>query len=189
MGDITCNRKTVGFGTIKIALERIARPNPEDQWIKTEVAHLRIIDDRLWEAAQILKSRYSSQTGNKRQTRKRLLSGLVKCGACGGSMTIVNRERYSCSAKRERGTCDSPAGISAVELEERVLSGLKDLLLGNETLIEAFAEEFKAELERLNRQRGSARRRLQKEFNKVNGAINRCVIIHQGGGRFSQHRP
>ena len=98
-------------------------------------------------------------------------------------MTIVNRERYSCSAKRERGTCDSPAGISAVELEERVLSGLKDLLLGNETLIEAFAEEFKAELERLNRQRGSAKRRLQKELNKVNGAINRCVMfIKEGDG-------
>ena len=67
---------------------------------------------------RILKARYSSQCGNKRQTKKRLLSGLVKCGACGGSMTIVNRERYSCSAKRERGTCDSPAGISAVALEE-----------------------------------------------------------------------
>ena len=180
-GQITYNRQR--FVKDPDTGKRIARPNPEDQWIKTEVAHLRIIDDRLWEAAQILKSRYSSQTGNKRQTRKRLLSGLVKCGACGGSMTIVNRERYSCSAKRERGTCDSPAGISAVELEERVLSGLKDLLLGNETLIEAFAEEFKAELERLNRQRGSARRRLQKEFNKVNGAINRCVIfIKEGDG-------
>ena len=180
-GQITYNRQR--FVKDPETGKRIARPNPEDQWIKTEVAHLRIIDDRLWETAQILKSRYSSQTGNKRQTRKRLLSGLVKCGACGGSMTIVNRERYSCSAKRERGTCDSPAGISAVELEERVLSGLKDLLLGNETLIEAFAEEFKAELERLNRQRGSARRRLQKELNKVNGAINRCVMfIKEGDG-------
>ena len=180
-GQITYNRQR--FVKDPDTGKRIARPNPEDQWIKTEVAHLRIIDDRLWEAAQILKSRYSSQTGNKRQTRKRLLSGLVKCGACGGSMTIINRERYSCSAKRERGTCDSPAGISAVELEERVLSGLKDLLLGNETLIEAFAEEFKAELERLNRQRGSARRRLQKELNKVNGAINRCVMfIKEGDG-------
>ena len=127
-GQITYNRQR--FVKDPETGKRIARPNPESQWIKTEVAHLRIIDDRLWETAQILKSRYSSQRGNKRQTRKRLLSGLVKCGACGGSMTIVNRERYSCSAKRERGTCDSPAGIGAVELEERVLSGLKDLLLG-----------------------------------------------------------
>ena len=163
--------------------KRVARPNPESQWIKIEVAHLRIVDDKLWEAARILRARYSSQRGNKRQTRKRLLSGLVKCGACGGSMTIVNRERYSCSAKRERGTCDSPAGIGAVELEERVLSGLKDLLLGNETLVEAFAEEFKAEVERLNRQRGSNERRLQKELNKVNRAINRCVMfVKEGDG-------
>ena len=180
-GQITYNRQR--FVKDPDTGKRIARPNPEDQWIKTEVAHLRIIDDRLWEAAQILKSRYSSQTGNKRQTRKRLLSGLVKCGACGGSMTIVNRERYSCSAKRERGTCDSPAGIGAVALEERVLSGLRDLLLGNETLIEAFAEAFKAEVERLNRQRGSGRRRLQRELNKVNRAIDRCVMfIKEGDG-------
>ena len=180
-GQITYNRQR--FVKDPETGKRIARPNPESQWIKTEVAHLRIIDDTLWEAAQVLKARYSSQRGNKRQTRKRLLSGLVKCGACGGSMTIINRERYSCSAKRERGTCDSPTGISVVALEERVLSGLRDLLLGNETLIEAFAEEFKAELERLNRQRGSAMRRLQRELNKVNRAIDRCVMfIKEGDG-------
>ena len=180
-GQITYNRQR--FVKDPETGKRIARPNPESQWIKTEVAHLRIIDDTLWEAAQVLKARYSSQSGNKRQTRKRLLSGLVKCGACGGAMTIINRERYSCSAKRERGTCDSPTGISAVALEERVLSGLRDLLLGNETLIEAFAEEFKAELERLNRQRGSAMRRLQRELNKVNRAIDRCVMfIKEGDG-------
>ena len=59
------------------------------------------------ERAQTLKKRFSSHQGNKRQTKKRLLSGLIKCGSCGGSMTIVNRERYSCSAKREKGTSDN----------------------------------------------------------------------------------
>ena len=103
-GRITYNRQR--FVKDPETGKRVARPNPESQWIKTEVAHLRIIDDSLWGAVQALRARYSSQTGNKRQTRKRLLSGLVKCGACGGSMTIVNRERYSCSAKRERGTCE-----------------------------------------------------------------------------------
>ena len=50
---------------------------------------------------------------------------------------------YYCSAKRERGTCDSTVGIKAVELEERVLNGLKDILLGNDDLIEAFATELR----------------------------------------------
>ena len=180
-GRITYNRQR--FVKDPETGKRIARPNPEDQWITTDAAHLRIIDDSLWAATQDLKARYSSRRGNKRQTRKRLLSGLVKCGACGGSMTIVNRERYSCSAKRERGTCDSPAGIGAAELEERVLSGLKDILLGNEALVEAFAEEFKAEVKRLNRQRSGEKHRLQRELNRVNSAIARCMtFIKEGDG-------
>ena len=116
--------------------KRVSRINPESEWITTEVPELRIIDDATWEKVQALKARYASRSGNRRQTRKRLLSGLVRCGACGGAMTIVNRERYSCSARRERGTCDSPAGIAAAELETRVLDGLREILLGREDLFE-----------------------------------------------------
>lgn len=96
---------------------------------------------------QALKARFASRSGNERQTTKRLLSGLIRCGACGGAMTIVNRERYSCSARRERGTCDSPAGIRAADLEARVLDGLRLILLGREDLVEEFAKAFKKELQ------------------------------------------
>ena len=112
--------------------KRRGRVNPETDWVITEVPALRIIDDDTWDRVQQIKSRYASQRGNKRQTTKRLLTGLIKCGCCGGSMTIINRERYTCSAKRERGTCDSPVGIKASVLEDRVLTGLKDILPGNE---------------------------------------------------------
>ncbi len=61
-------------------------------------------------------------------------------------MTIVNRERYSCSARRERGTCDNPAGIAADELETRVMDGLRQILLGREDLFEEFARAFSEEL-------------------------------------------
>jgi hypothetical protein len=98
-------------------------------------------------------------------------------------MTIINRERYSCSAKRERGTCDSPVGIKAAELEDRVLVGLKDILLGNENLIDAFVTEFKAEVTRLRKQRSAHERHVQKDLNKVNTAIKRCLIfITEGDG-------
>jgi site-specific DNA recombinase len=33
--------------------KRVARPNPEEDWIITEVPHLRIIDEELWEQAKI----------------------------------------------------------------------------------------------------------------------------------------
>ena len=96
-------------------------------------------------------------------------------------MTIVNRERYYCSAKRERGTCDSTVGIKAADIEDRVLTGLKEILLGNEDLIDAFVVEFKAEVSRLRKTRGTRERQVQKDLNKVNTAIKRCLTFITGG--------
>ena len=181
LGRITYNRQR--FVKDPETGKRISRLNPEHEWVVNDVPHLRIIDEDSWNAVHAIKARYSSQRGSKRQVTKRLLTGLVKCGACSGAMTIVNRERYYCSAKRERGTCTSSVGIKAALLEERVLTGLKDILLGNEDLIVAFAEEFKAEVARLRKQRGTINRQVQKDLNKVNTAIKRCLtFITEGDG-------
>jgi site-specific DNA recombinase len=179
LGRITWNRQR--FVKDPETGKRVSRLNPEHEWISTEVPQLRIIDDALWEAVQAIKGRYTSHAGNRRQTKKRLLTGLVKCGSCGGSMTIVNRERYYCSAKRERGTCDSSAGIGATELEERVLTGLRDILLGNEQLIDAFIETFRTEVVRLRRQCGAIERQNSQELDKVKAAITRCLAFITGG--------
>ena len=40
--------------------KRISRPNPEHEWIKKDVPHLRIIDDETWKAVQAIKARYTS---------------------------------------------------------------------------------------------------------------------------------
>ena len=181
LGRITYNRQR--FIKDPETGKRCSRLNPEHEWIITDVPALRIIDDETWDRVRQIKARYASHHGNKRQTKKRLLTGLVKCGCCGGSMTIINRERYYCSAKRERGTCDSTVGIKATELEERVLNGLRDILLGNEDMIEAFVVEFKAEVARLRKQRSTRERQVQKDLNKVNTAIKRCLtFITEGDG-------
>jgi len=52
-----------------------------------------------------------------------------------------------------RGTCKADRGVAAPEPEERVLGGLRDLLLGNQDLVDEFAAEFKRELLRLRRQK------------------------------------
>jgi DNA invertase Pin-like site-specific DNA recombinase len=181
IGRITYNRQR--FVKDPDTGKRISRPNPEAQWTVKKVPELRIIDADTWETVQTLKARYSSQAGNKRQTRKRLLSGLVRCGTCGGGMTIVNRERYSCAARRERGTCDSPAGIRAADLEARVLDGLRDILLGRDDLIAEFEEAFRSEVARLHRTRGQERTRLHKELAQVTRGIDRCLaFITDGDG-------
>ena len=163
--------------------KRRSRPNPENLWIITHVPDLQIIDQDTWDKAQALKHRFASRQGNKRQTKKRLLSGLVKCGSCGGAMTIVNRERYSCSAKREKGTCNSPVGIKAVDLETRVIDGLKNILIGREDLLQEFASAFHDEIVRLRRERNSDRRSKEKELAKVQRSIDRCLsFIIDGDG-------
>jgi site-specific DNA recombinase len=83
--------------------KRVARLNPEREWVTREVDVLSIIDEELWQQVQDIKRRYSSRWGNKRQTKKRLFSGLLKCGRCGGGMTTSRSDRYYCSARREKG--------------------------------------------------------------------------------------
>ncbi len=179
LGRITYNRQR--FIKDPETGKRVSRVNPESEWVQTDVPHLRIVDEEISNQVQIIKSRYTTTSGNKRQTTKRLLTGLVKCGACGGSMTIVNRGTYYCSAKRERGTCDSAVGIKAVEIEERVINGLKDILDGNEGLMDVFVQEFKQEVIRLRKERGARHRQTQTELNKVNTAIKRCLTYITSG--------
>ena len=179
LGRITYNRQR--FVKDPESGKRISRLNPEHEWIKVEVPELRIIEDDLWERVQARKARYSSQSGNKRQSKKRLLSGLIKCGRCGGGMTIARGDRYYCSARREKGICDADRGMSAHELEERVLDGLKDILLGNEELVETFVSEFSRELARLQKQRRSRDRHLSKELRTVERGIERCLAFITGG--------
>ena len=98
-------------------------------------------------------------------------------------MTIVNRERYSCSAKRERGTCDSPAAIKADELEARVLAGLRRFLIGRDELIDEFAAAYRDEVERLRKSRSRREADISAELSKVERGIERCLVfITEGDG-------
>jgi site-specific DNA recombinase len=181
LGRITYNRQR--FVKDPDTGKRVSRLNPEGLWIVKEVPELRIVDDTVWEGVQAVRRRYSSHAGNKRQTKKRLLSGLIRCDGCGGAMTIVNRERYSCSARRERGTCKNPVGISAVKLETRVLNGLRDLLLSREDMVNEFAIAFRAEVDRLRRARHQNSAARRSELQKVERGIERCLTyIIEGDG-------
>ena len=98
-------------------------------------------------------------------------------------MTIIRHDRYYCSAKRERGTCNSSIGIAAAEIEDRVIAGLKSILIGREDLVETFTQEFNAELARLRKDHYRQERNFQKELNKTNAAISRCLtFIKEGEG-------
>jgi site-specific DNA recombinase len=163
--------------------KRQSRLNPPEEWITTEVPDLRIIGQDVWEQAQALKARYASHAGNKRQTKKRLLTGLVKCGCCGGNMTIARKDRYYCAARREKGTCNASHGIAAAEVERRVLDGLRDILVGNEALIKEFTATLKAELANLKKHQNGGQHNLARELAAVERGITRLIsFITSGDG-------
>src|SRR5262249_39701503 len=84
---------------------RQARPNPEGKWIVENVPHLRIVDDDLWNRVKVRQRESRSQVITKtegvrceRARRPRyLLSGLLKCGKCGGGFSKISQTHYGCS--------------------------------------------------------------------------------------------
>jgi site-specific DNA recombinase len=79
--------------------------------------------------------------------RRFLLSGVLRCGCCGGGYTIIGPDRYGCVTRRSKGICTNDLAIGRHDIEVRVLNGLKERLIAPE-LVEAFIAEFNAELRR-----------------------------------------
>ena len=175
LGNIVYNRQR--FVRDPETGKRRSRPNPEALWVTKHVPHLQIIEQEIWDKAHAIKAKYASKCGNKRQTRKRLLTGLVQCGCCNGSMTIIGRERYACSARREQGTCFNGTSIKAQDLEQRVFEGLRSILVGREEALKAFAEAFHTEVKRRQTSKASNKTKVQKDLLKVETGIKRCVDL------------
>jgi hypothetical protein len=140
--------------------KRVARPNSKDLWEVVDVPTLRIVDDGLWDAVRLRQRELSFEIRrdeggnalNRAHRRKFLLSGLLKCGCCGGGFTVVGQDRYGCATHRSKGTCDNSSTVSRQEIEARVLGGLKERLLAPE-LVREFIRAFQEELNRTNAER------------------------------------
>ncbi len=110
LGAIPWNRRRKGYrsGTRHVSIRAVG------DWMLVPAPHLRIIDDDLWIAAQAKRPgrRLGLNGDGPRRGRppRHLLSGLMRCGVCGGPMQAANsRQRgefvkaYTCSWHRTRG--------------------------------------------------------------------------------------
>ena len=147
-----------------------------------EVSDLRIIDDALWNAVKRRQHELSFEIRrddggnalNRAHRRKFLLSGLLRCGRCGGGFAILAQDRYGCATRRSKGTCDNNATISRQEIEARVLDGLKDRLMAPE-LVREFIRAFQEEANRAAREQDQRlkadRIQLQLVDRKITGIV------------------
>ncbi len=168
--------------------KRQARPNPESKWIIEEVPHLRIIDDDLWlsvkERQQNSRSLIVTKDQGIRSERARrpnyLLSGLLKCGTCGGGFSKISQSHYGCSTARNKGTCNNLLTVRRDILEATVLDGLENQLMQPE-LVTAFVQEFHRETNRQRAKQDEGRDRTGRDLEKTEREIRRVIDAIKSG--------
>jgi site-specific DNA recombinase len=127
---------------------------PESEWVTARCPDLVIVPDALWEEAHARFRRvHATARGRPAGAGRnpRLVSGLLRCGICGGSMTVVSTKkkagvsyaRFGCTAHASRGAtiCPNDLSVSERRASRTLVSALKDKLDRPE-LVERFIAVF-----------------------------------------------
>ncbi|WP_133031973.1 recombinase family protein [Sphingomonas sp. PP-CE-1G-424] len=164
---------------------RVSRPNAASDLQFAELPELRIVTDELWEAAQEAREQRGNGKLVHRRRPKHLLSGLVRCGLCDGSYTVISDNRMGCARHREAGTCSNARRIERTELQRRVISGLEDQLLSPEA-VSLLVREYHVAREKQVREGAKTRLALERRLRTAEAAIARLVAaIADGAADFS----
>jgi DNA invertase Pin-like site-specific DNA recombinase len=138
---------------------------PQSEWKIVDAPHLRIIDDALWNAVHAKLHRRNAAGGNGRPAGEgvtgSLLSGLLRCGVCGGSMTLVCSKmkagkrypNFGCTSHSQRGRaiCSNGMLISERKATAGILGALRSELLAP-GLVQRFVDTFKRTLATLEKE-------------------------------------
>ncbi|WP_183395193.1 recombinase family protein [Hansschlegelia beijingensis] len=127
---------------------RVSRPNGAEEYHWADAPHLRIVDQDLFDAVQARKSAIGGSKGRRVPRSPRILSGLLKCGCCGGGMSIVGSDRSGprimCSNRRESSSCANGSRYYVERIESLVVDALR-FQLADPTLIDEFVGAYCAD--------------------------------------------
>ena len=174
--------------------KRVARPNPDNLRESIEIAHLRIIHDDLWQkvknrqgkirsamAEVLARTEHDSDNSLNAAHRPRfLLSGLLRCGCCNGPYSISGKDRFSCSNRKQKGSCDNAITITRQAIEARVLVGLKEKLLAPD-LVENFVVSFQEQLGVERDQRNKAKDRVDRQLAEIGRKVSGIMSAIEDG--------
>jgi site-specific DNA recombinase len=109
-----------------------------------------------------------------------LLSGLLKCGTCGGGFSKVSQSHYGCSTARNKGTCGNLLTVRRDALEANVLDGLRYQLMQPE-MVRTFVDEFYRELNRQASEQDARRECATRDLAKTEREIDRIIEAIKAG--------
>lgn len=154
---------------------RVRIERPASEWKRQDAPELRIVSDELWQAVKRRQNRPRETGGAKCKggVQRHLLSGILRCGACGGPMIAVNTHSYGCSNRLNRGTCDFRHTVTRATVERRIIALVRRDLLSPEA-VDMLKREVRAELERQPDQAAENEKRrqgLEREIRNLTQAI------------------
>ncbi len=160
--------------------------NPDDL-IRAEVPHLRIVDQKLWDAAHKVRAeRGNTMLGKVSQRavvprKQHLLAGLLRCAECNGRMVINFSDRHGkkgvcCSTAHNRQSCDHRKTYNLDRITSLAVEKLCERLSDPELLKER-ARARAAEFARLEKENSGARQAAQKQLDRINVQIAKLVRL------------
>lgn len=158
---------------------RISRVNKPEDFEEIAAPHLRIVEEELFQAVQKRKEERGGEHARSQPKTRRLLSGLLKCGSCGGGLSIIGADRSGprvvCSTHKESGTCSNSARYYIEKLERQVLDRLK-VIFADTSVIDAYVKEYQEERRRVELERRKGRAALEKSLADSIDAITAIVV-------------
>ncbi|WP_312808785.1 recombinase family protein [Agrobacterium cavarae] len=156
--------------------KRISRVNDASEHETIEVPHLRIVDEQLFQAAQQRKDRKEHHMPLVRN--RRILSGLLRCGGCGGGLAIIGADRSGprvmCSTNRESGTCNNSGRYYIEKIEQKVLSTLR-MQFADTEMVKAYVETYEEETRRVKTDIRRNMASMERQLAEAKQAITRIV--------------
>lgn len=165
----------------------VIRPNDEAEWITQPVPALRIIDDALWQAVERRRESMEGVPFHRSVRPKHLLSGLGRCGVCGGSWVKSNKTQWACARHRDGGGCTNNRSISTAQYEKRVLADLRDQLL-HPDIVTAYVRAWHVENTRRTGEAKAQRGKLERRIAEAGRKIDRLVAAIADGADFAEIR-
>tara|TARA_X000000950_G_scaffold203710_1_gene245200 strand:- start:24 stop:1640 length:1617 start_codon:yes stop_codon:yes gene_type:complete len=159
--------------------KRVSRPNPPEQWQRQAAPHLAIIDQTLFDQAHGQKASRAHGDHAKYARRKHLLSGLLRCGACGGGMQSYGKgargtPRIRCSSAKEGGFCPDSKSFSRTAVERLVIEALRQEL-AHPDVITAYVQTYHAERKKLAATANQRRDALNRKIARLDAECERTL--------------
>ncbi len=169
--------------------KRISRVNSQDDRIIADGTIPAVVPVEVFEKAQgIIASKARKQAVNGfTRAPKRLLSGKLRCGSCGGGMSAggqdrSGRVRIRCTNHAESGTCPTPKTHYLDAIEQEVLALLRNTLQVPER-VQKFVEEYQKERRRLMGASLNEHTKVERRLAELHRTIDRATeMMLEGQG-------